>query len=211
MYGIKGIGSYNVPVSPLTASKLYWDVCIPKLTYGFEVMDIKDTILDNVETFHLQAAKITQSLPEQAVNIGSICTVGWQPIDLYIDVIRLLFMWRMLLLPMSNIYKSVLVRRMFYHIDNFNVKACGPVKRFLDTCVKYNLQEFVIESTENGDYCSMNQWKKMVKAVVKDRQDQRWKVTLPFYKSLKYMDSNVYYMSPWWKYAHHDPLLVKKS
>ena len=74
----KAIGSKSVPMLPVTASKLYWEVCIPKLTYGFEVMA---TSLQKVETFHYQASKIVQGLPQQAVNIGSLATLGWQPID----------------------------------------------------------------------------------------------------------------------------------
>jgi hypothetical protein len=105
LYSIKGIGSRRVPVTPVTASKLYWSVCVPKLTYGFEVMDVKSSSLETVETFHYHAAKTIQGLPAQAVNIGSLAaTLGWQSIDMHIDYRRLMFMWRVLLLPMSSIY-----------------------------------------------------------------------------------------------------------
>ena len=62
---------------PVTASKLYWNVCIPKLTYGFEVMDINSQSMEKLVTFHYHAAKCVQGLPDQAVNIGTLALVGW--------------------------------------------------------------------------------------------------------------------------------------
>ena len=70
----------NVIICTLYPSQLYWDVNFPKLPYGFEVMDVKDTCLENVISFHFQAAKITPGLPEHTVNIGRLATIGWQPI-----------------------------------------------------------------------------------------------------------------------------------
>ena len=202
-------GSKQVPISPVTASKLYWNVCIPKLTYGIEVMDIKRSSVELVEGFHNQAAKITQGLPEQAVNIGSLATIGWQPIDLFIDLISLLFLWRLLLLPMSNIYKNVLIRRFMHHIENYSVTSCGPVKNVLNTCVKYNLQYYVLNAIEIGEYCSMNYWKKLVKTVLKDKHVKRWHVTKPLYTSLSGFTQDICKISPWWYHAHKHPEIHK--
>ena len=69
-------------------------------------MDINPQSIEKITSFHAHAAKCIQGLPDQAVNIGCLATAGWQPIDMFIDLIRLLFMWRILLLPMSNIYKK---------------------------------------------------------------------------------------------------------
>ena len=35
-------------------------------------MNVKDKVLEGVETFHSQASKITQGLPEQATNTASV-------------------------------------------------------------------------------------------------------------------------------------------
>ena len=93
LYRIKGIGSKAVRTSPLTASKLYWSICVTKLTCGSEVMDVEGKMLDLVEMFHFHAAKNIQGLPDQASNAGSIATVGWKGIECHIDYMRLTFMW----------------------------------------------------------------------------------------------------------------------
>ena len=61
LFAINRIGSKRISLLPVTAFKLYWDVCMLKLTYGFEVMDVHSTSLENVESFHYQAAKIVQA------------------------------------------------------------------------------------------------------------------------------------------------------
>jgi len=114
-----------------------------------------------------------------------------------------MFLWRLLLLPLSNIYKTVLIRRLLGHVENFNAKACGPIKNALDTCVKYNLQHFVLDAIENAKYCSMLTWKKMINCIIKNKQVRRWNVTQPLFKSLLYMKSNSWQISPWWCYAHN--------
>ena len=72
-------------------------------------MDIHGGSLDLLESFHFKAAKIVQGLSDQAVNVGSLITVGWKPIDLHIDHLRLMFLWRLLLLLMTNVYKTVMI------------------------------------------------------------------------------------------------------
>ena len=211
LFAAKGIGSKQVPVSTVTASKLYWSVCIPKLTYGFEIMDVKGACLENVSQFHHQAAKIVQGLPDQAVNIGSLATLGWQPIDLHIDMLRLMFLWRISLLPMTNIYKTVFVRRILSHIENCTNTACGPVKNILTVCIKHNLLHYVLSAMENGDYCSMKHWKKMVKNILHDCHLQRWNVTKPMFSSLSGFNQDIFCMSPWWNYVHVSPENIKQS
>ena len=194
----------------MTASKLYWDVCIPKLTYGFEVMDVKDASLEKVISFHYQAAKITQGLPEHAVNIGSVATIGWQPIESYIDILRLLFMWRILLLPMQNIYKTFLVRRILHLVDNYTKNALGPTKNVLDICIKYGLHQYVLAAIETAEYCTMNEWKKMIKLIATDRYVKSWNATKHLFTSLKFLKKDPTCLSPWWKYAAHNVAKVKR-
>ena len=210
LFSMKSIGSKHVPLSPVTATKLYWSVCIPKLVYGFEVMDVKGPALDTIESFHCKAAKFLQGLPDQAVNIGSFVTIGWKPLEFHIDYVRLMFLWRILMLPMSNIYKTVLVRRIIHCVEQFNDKRCGPVKNILDTCIKYNLQSFVMDAIENASYCNMAQWKKMVRHLVENKYVRQVSVTKPLFKSLQYM-SICCFMSPWWHYAHRCPSKSRES
>ena len=106
---------------------------MPMLTYGFGVMDVKKEALEIVMSFHHRSVKVVQGLPGRAVNFGSLVTIGWKPIDMFTDQLRLMFLWRILL---SNIYKTLLIRRLFYQVQNFNKQACGPVRNVLDIYIK---------------------------------------------------------------------------
>ncbi|MCP3890198.1 MAG: hypothetical protein GY702_15200, partial [Desulfobulbaceae bacterium] len=79
-YVTQSLGSYQVPVSPVTASKLYWQVCMPKLCYGFEVVPLSDTSMESLDVFHNEMAKHCQALPRQTANPGCRITLGWQSI-----------------------------------------------------------------------------------------------------------------------------------
>ena len=118
-YGIHSIGSYRVPISPVVANKLYKDVCMPKLCYGAELMEIIKQSLYEMETFHCQSAKLIQGLPTQSSNSGSIFTIGWHSIEATVDIMRLMFLWRVLSMSMSNIYKVIMLRRIFEILGRF--------------------------------------------------------------------------------------------
>ena len=73
---ICGIGSINAPVMPQSGSKLYWSTCIPKLLYGMEIMPVPDPAVQAMESYHADAAKVLQGLPNQTCNLGAIGLLG---------------------------------------------------------------------------------------------------------------------------------------
>ncbi len=50
-----------------------------------------------------------QNFPKQCAYPGGIVSMGWRSMESIIDISSLLFIWRILLLPMSNIYKILLI------------------------------------------------------------------------------------------------------
>ena len=76
-YAIMSIGSRTAPMIPMSASNLYWSVCVPKLTYGCQVMDLPDEALDTVESYHARMAKVFLCLPDSACNRGAVASMGW--------------------------------------------------------------------------------------------------------------------------------------
>ena len=197
------IGSKTVPVTPKVLSKLYYSACIPKLCYGTEVMEIDDTSLSSMEKFHCKSAKIFQSLPQNACNVGSIATLGWSNISAQIDIQRLLFLWRILQLPMHSMYKKVMI----FLIFNRNDRCSGPLANMLKTCYKYGLLETLLESVLSGSYMSMNQWKKMIRCIVIDRYKKDLRRSFYLYDALSQTSS--YTLSnkviAWWIYANWAP------
>ena len=61
-------------MTPITNKKVYWSICVPKLFYGLEVvnLDVKQFAL--LELFHSSMAKQEQGLPEHSSNTGSLAT-----------------------------------------------------------------------------------------------------------------------------------------
>ena len=100
-YAAHCIGSYTVPVTSVTSSKIYWSACAQKLCYGIEVIDVSDESIAELERFHFDAAKQCQGLLKNTANYGALVTVGWSTLNAHCDIVRLLFFWRLLLMPMS--------------------------------------------------------------------------------------------------------------
>ena len=211
-YASTSIGSKLVPATPEILSHLYKSACLPKLCYGVETMDISDKTLDSMEAFHVKNAKLFQGLLPNACNIGSLLLIGWCTISARIDISRLLFMWRILTLPMDCIYKCILIRRILQLTDdNAKREGKGPVYKMVQICSKYNLLEFVLECITCADYLNVKQWKRMVYDVVLRNDKKRLNVSSMMYKSLGRIKNNVttHTMIGWWKHAKYVPTHVR--
>ena len=84
-------------------------------------------------------------------------------------LVKIIFLWRILLLPMSNIYKTILIRSLLYHIENYNDKECGSIMNALNTCTKYGLQHFIVIAIESANYCTIKLWEKMMSFVIQQK------------------------------------------
>ena len=162
LYAAQSIGSYTVPLNPIVATKIYWEACIPKLLYGLEITDIDENTMIDLEIFHFEAAKHCQGLPTNTSNYGALVTIGWKTLGAQCDIIRLLFMWRLLSLSMLCLYKRIFISRLIEIFNNDNQKCIGPTQMLVETCKKYGLLNVLKVSVMNGEYMSMCKWKKMV-------------------------------------------------
>ena len=166
---------------------------------------IDNASLNSMEMFHSKNAKLFQQLPPNTCNIGSVATIGWNSVKAQIDIRRLLFLWQILLLPMSTIYKKV----MLYLILNPRSadRRSGPLCKMLVTCAKYGLSNMVVNSVVNGTYMSMPMWKRMVKRMVIDQDNRDLHKSSYMYESLSHAMSHVlnHKMTSWWTYAHRYP------
>ena len=153
-----------------------------------------------------------QGLRDQAANPASVATLGWWSLQAHIDWIRLLFLWRILLLPMTCVYKSVLIKRFCSFLINKNDHHSGPTWNLYKLCCQYNVCERVCNCIELGEYMSMQQWKNFMKPLVHERYIKNWKATCMLYKSLKYLNISLDHpvMSTWWQYVRHHPDMFYK-
>ena len=211
-FATQALGSYCVPVTPISSSKLYWQICVPKLTYGMEVMNVSDKSLESLEHFHINMSKHMQGLPKQCANAGSLGTIGWKSLETHIDFTRLLFLWRILLLPMHCIYKEIMVK-LFVVITMSHVHNTSPTSTLLSTCKKYGFIDIVTLAIESGKYMTLNQWKTIVKNKLDIIDLQRWKITCTTYKSLLFVNINTdcHGLSAWWYHCYNDPVFSRQN
>ena len=205
-YGIQSLGSYVTPLSPIIASRLYNNICIPKLCYGVEIMDVETDTLSCMEQFHSSSSKMFQGLLVQCASVGSVGNIGWLSIEAIIDMMRLLFLWRMLSLPMTCLYKVILVKRITQLLYRENGR--GPTWNMIATCVKYGIEEFLYEAVETGIYMSYQTWKSKISYIVNEKYVQRLRVTCKLYKSLLYLEikgNDIIDSNGWVQFLHSAP------
>ena len=164
-----------------------------------------------LEAFQSCVAQMIQGLAENCCNIGAVRTLGWISIRGQLDIIKLVFLWRLMQLPMHCIYKKVCVSR-YVFLTGGGLKQRGPLWQFLQTAKKYNLMAMVSEAIETGEYMSLSTWKKQVKEVVYASEERKWQVMSMLYPSLYHVriGHSCIGMSAWWKYAQQEPSEVNK-
>ena len=125
--------------------------------------------------------------------------------EIYIDIPRLLLLWRIMTLSVQCIYKKILISRFVYVVD-FGEK-CGPLYVALNTAKKYNLLNTIISAVEFGTYMSMEQWKRCVKERVIARENTKWSVQSTLYPSVSLAKGvmNKVEVNAWWKYIQVVP------
>ena len=96
------------------------------------------------------------------------------------------------MLPMSNIYKLLMVRILLHLVQTHRDRVYGPCMHMLDCCFKYQLQNYVFDSIESGEYFSMSVWKKMVKLAILTKYKKQMLVTQPHFKSLRILHIDSY-------------------
>jgi len=156
----------------------------------------------DLEIFHFEAAKHCQGLPTNTSNYGALVTIGWKTLSAHCDIIRLLFMWRLLSLSMLCLYKRIFISRLIEIFNSDNKKFIGPTQMLVETCKKYGLLNVLKVSVMNGEYMSMCKWKKMVIERILMRDIKRISIACSLYKVLDYLHvRNASMVSHWWQHA----------
>ena len=118
-------------------------------------MDIKGKTLDIMEAYHAKIAKTIQGLPNHASNIGACAALGWLPMKNYIERMCLLFLWRLLLLPMVCIFKQTLVFRFCCTTMKDGPHNRSIMEIHIHICKKCNVYNLLANGIEKGAYVTM--------------------------------------------------------
>jgi hypothetical protein len=170
--------------------------------------------LENLEKTQCRIAKSIQGMPA-CVSNGACCAPLRLPsIEAVVDTARLLFLWRIVLLPWSNIYKRVLVHRMCqikFEIPKYHGSGTYSVCRLLfATATKYRLMDYVWDQLLSFQTMTYYKWKTIAKNKVNEIDCARWVVSCQLYKSLSYykMSFQNIGLCAWWTLCNKHPRLT---
>ena len=213
LYCARGIGSKNVPVAPAILSKVYWNVIIPKLTYGFEVYPVDETGIKNLEFAHRQNCKLIQGLPVNTPTPATYATLGWLSIQTYIDMKKIIFLWQVLCLENTNIYKRVVLYMWQCIKDGVtHAKTSSPVFDMYKAVSKNGMKDIIDSSIVRNSFGNIDDRKAMVKRLIWEHEKHRWRASCLLYHELAIYTGNVdYSMNVWWLFCKSHPHLTHKA
>ena len=98
-----------------------------------------------MEAAHRKFAKVAQLLPQNIPNAAPLATLGWLTLNSYIAIQRIMFMWRILCLPRSNLTKQIMIYRLNKFMSNSVVdKVASPLYITYKIVQNHGLENVVI-------------------------------------------------------------------
>ena len=214
LLAVNGIGSNRVPMSTRNMSKLYWSLCVPTMTYGTEVLCLGSEARADLESAHWAVAKQIQHLPKHTPGPCVIPQLGWISINGYMDMISLLFLWRIFLLPMSSIYKNVVLKRMIMCLKSGigDQRSASPVINVMQIAKKYKVISVILDSVTTGVYMSLVKWKVLIKHAIREIEWKKHTVASALCKKSHMFNDCIKCRAlwPWYMHASRYPELSKK-
>ena len=209
-FSVQGLGNKFYPVPPPVASKLYWAISVPRMTHGLEATCLSDKAVTMLEQAHGQMAKGIQGLPPQTPNSICIASLGWVSMEAIIDKLRLLFLWRILLMSTTCIYKQVAIERIhhyFYEAAELESSSRSPLLKMIQTYRKYDLLALLMQSLTSGSYMTIGQFRKLVIEKINRLDNLRFSMTCMTYKYVEEFSNCVpkLAMWPWWVFGSKRP------
>lgn len=205
LHAILSLGTLRCPVTTKTASHLYWSVCIPRLCHGAEVACLDEESLKDIEQYHGYAAKQIQGLPTQTANGAVLAPLGWLCLRSHVDLMMMTFLWKMLCLPVSCIYKQITLHRLWHHLFNPDQQHYGPLWHMLAAFERYGLLDLVRSAVTSGEPQPLSIVKPVLRDQVKKVELDRFSATMMLYKRLPVFKQCITSidMWPWWCYIHY--------
>ena len=173
-----------------------------------EVVPINQTGFDEMEKAHRGMSKIIQNIPNSTPNASHLALVGWHTLDTKISIMKLSFLWRLLCLPIDNIYRKVLT--FFVQMclnDDCYVNLKSPTYSMFTYVKRYNLTELLVESLYKDNHGQISVYKNKIKNVVFKYEEYCWKATM----FLLYDVPHYVYcvpdirIHPWWNFVKNTP------
>lgn len=204
LYSARGIGSAIVPVPPGVLSKLYWSVAVPKMMYGLDVTPIDEKCLNQLEVAHRNHAKLVQGLPPNIHKPAPLASIGWLSVSSLLALTQIMFLLRMLCLPIENVYRKIAMLSLQNVLDSIYTGVTGsrgPIYSMFMYIRMYKLDRYLFNCMQNGNMKQLPVMKKYIKDIIWNHEQDRWKATCILYKELYIYNKCIISIRihPWWK------------
>ena len=124
-------------------------------------------------------------LPAHSPDSFCLSALGWNSIVSYIDMMKMMYFWRIFNIPEDTMYRNIFITR-FYNVLSRNVFSCkSPVAQLINVLHKYNYLPTVMNYILSNDLPSKHIWNRTVKRLVNDRQFFLWRRSLRTYVNLQ--------------------------
>ena len=209
----RALGSQLVPVVPSVMNRIYNSVAVPRGLYGFEVVPINYSGLQEMEKAQKMFAKVIQGLPNNCPSVSVLATMGWLTIESRIAILKLVFLWRILCLPLDSIYRRVLLHFLQAGLSNENYfNANSPTCSMLIYVRKFNLVDILQQCMFSDNSSQFQYYKSLIKRIVIETEINRWKVTSMFFYEIPLFTHCIknIELCIWWKFVKNVPSIFKQ-
>ncbi len=185
-FGICGVSGSETPLPPLTASRLYQSICVPQMTYGAEIWTPEPEDLQRMEKFHKNTGRLIQGLSPTVATPACYGLLGWRPIEAVFDIAKLMYLWRILMMPCWSLYSMVAISRLTDCRFSWKetIRAGGPISHMYQVARKYGLCDAVHSMMDSGTMPSRPAWHRQVVRLVTERHHQTWLMQAVMYRTM---------------------------
>lgn len=217
-YTARGLGNYHIPIPVNVLSKLYWSIVIPRMMYGLEVTPVEDNRIVELENNHRKLAKVAQHLPINTPTPAPLATLGWISIESFLDMRKILFLWNILKLPVSNIYRRVVTEMLKTNLIMGSLWDSelrdSPVNDMFKAVCKHGLENAIRHCLIRGKLDALNTEisRHRVKQIVMEHEMRRWRATCLMYPELRLYCNSIkkIEMHGWWKFCRQNPDMTQR-
>ncbi|CAH1789488.1 unnamed protein product, partial [Owenia fusiformis] len=181
LFTLFGLGHKTNGLSPILATKLYNSFTVPTFLYGDQIINYKQRDVEMMEVAQREIGRRIQFLPSNCSNPMSTMPLGMCSVKLKMDYDKLLMFFSIITLPMTNIYKQLLMMR-FMSIFIQGKKWDSPIYRMWECIKRHNLLDYVINMITNANFPSKYTWKRIIRNIIGTKQRNDYNTICAMYK-----------------------------
>ena len=179
LFSLINCGVHSNGINPISASKLYTSIVLPRALYGCELWNgITKSNIAHLEATHHFCLKRLQSLPLRTRSDMVKGLLGFTSLEAYIDLQKLLFMGTLCRLKPRDVTYKLFVLRLF-HLQNkctrLNRGFINDIVRILE---KYGLNQYLNDFISTCTFPPKCQWKRLCKSTIFALDQSNWRARL---------------------------------